>query len=128
MIFGKNYIWFEIFNPADKTIIEDERVNAFLDSPSSPLQAAVGGVGDVFGNIFTWIAVTIADASWYQSIASADGRLVNITPGMRKEQVANTFAKVLSWNNKQKKEFLPVNQPENFRRKNDIDIFLKYIQ
>ena len=93
-------------NPADKTIIEDERVNAFLDSPSSPLQAAVGGVGDVFGNIFTWIAVTIADASWYQSIASADGRLVNITPGMRKEQVANTLAKVLSWNNKQKKEFL----------------------
>ena len=93
-------------NPADKIIIEDERVNAFLESRSSPLQAAAGSVGDIFKDIFTWVAVTIADASWYQSIASADGRLVNITPGMRKEQVANEFAKVLSWNNKQKKEFL----------------------
>lgn len=93
-------------NPADKTIIEDERVNAFLESPGSPLQAAAGSVGDIFRDIFTWVAVTIADASWYQSIASADGRLVNITPGMRKEQVANEFAKILGWNNKQKKEFL----------------------
>lgn len=92
-------------NPADKTIVEDERVNAFLESPSSPLQAAAGNVGDIFRDIFTWVAVTIADASWYQSLASADGRLVNITPGMRKEQVASEFAKVLKWNNKQKKEF-----------------------
>lgn len=93
-------------NPADKTIIEDEHVNAFLESSGSPLQAAIGNAGNIFGDIFTWVAVTIADASWYQSIASADGRLVNVTPGMRKEQVASAFAKVLSWNSKQKKEFL----------------------
>ena len=93
-------------NPTDKTIVEDERVNAFLESPSSPFQAAVGSVGDIFRDIFTWVAVTIADAPLYQSLASADGRLVNITSGMRKEQVASAFAKVLSWNNQQKKEFL----------------------
>ena len=93
-------------NPTDKTIVEDERVNAFLESPSSPLQAAVGVVGDIFRDIFTWVAVTIADAPLYQSLASADGRLVNITSGMRKEQAASAFAKVLSWNNNQKKEFL----------------------
>lgn len=93
-------------NPADKTIVENEQVNTFLESPRSPLQAAVGNIGDILRNIFTWIAVTIADAPLYQSIASADGRLVNINPGMRKEQVASAFAKVLSWNNRQKKEFI----------------------
>ena len=93
-------------DPKNKTIVENEQVNAFLESPNSPLQASVWNVGDAFRSIFTWIAVTIADAPLYQSIAATDGRLVHITAGMRKEQVATAFAKVLSWNNKQKKEFL----------------------
>lgn len=93
-------------DPKNKTIVENAQVNTFLESPNSPLQAAVWNVGSIFGNIFTWISVTVANASWYQSIAGVDGRIVNITPGMRKEQVASAFAKVLAWNNKQKKEFL----------------------
>lgn len=93
-------------NPRDKTIVEDVLVNAFLESNDSPLQAAAWNVGNVFGSVFAWVAMTISDASLYQSIAAADGRFVNITPGMRKEQVTNAFAKTLGWNAKQKKEFL----------------------
>ncbi len=93
-------------NPQDKTIVENPQVEAFLGSPGSPLQAAVGNVTNVFGNIFAWIAIAIADSSWYQSIAAADGRFVSITPGMRKEQVANAFANVLGWTENQKKKFL----------------------
>jgi len=93
-------------NPRDKSIVENALVNAFLDGSNSPLQASAWNVKNVFGSVFAWVAMTIADASVYQSIASADGRFINVTPGMRKEQVANTFAKTLGWNAKQKKEFL----------------------
>ena len=93
-------------NPKEKIITEDALVNAFLESDNSPMQAAAWSVGRVFGDVFAWVAIAIADAPLYQSLASADGRFVNITPGMRKEQVANAFAGVLGWNAKQKKEFL----------------------
>src|SRR3989338_1220597 len=93
-------------DPHNKLIVENAQVNAFLESADSPLQAAAGNVENVFKSVFAWIAINIADAPWYQSIAAADGRFVNITPGMRKEQVASAFAKALAWNTKQKKEFL----------------------
>ncbi|MDP2655303.1 MAG: endolytic transglycosylase MltG [bacterium] len=93
-------------NPKDKSIVENALVNAFLDGSNSPLQASAWNVGNVFNSAFAWVAMTIADASLYQSIASPDGRFVSITAGMRKEQVANAFAKTLGWNAKQKKEFL----------------------
>src|SRR3989344_8506503 len=93
-------------NPKEKIITEDALVNAFLESDNSPMQAAAWSVGRVFKDVFAWVAIAIADAPLYQSLASADGRFVNITPGMRKEQVANAFAGVLGWNAKQKKEFL----------------------
>lgn len=93
-------------NPQKKSIVENAEVNAFLESSNSPLQAAAGNVGNIFGDIFVWIALTIADTPWYQGLASADGRFVNITPGMRKEQVASAFGNTLAWNTKQKKEFL----------------------
>ncbi len=96
-------------NPQAKSIVENAQVNAFLESAASPLQAAVGNVGNIFGSIFAQIAIAIADASWYQSLATvalSNNRFVTITPGMRKEQIANTFAKVLAWNTKQTKAFL----------------------
>ncbi len=93
-------------NPRDKIIVENDQVNALLDGTDSPFQAAVGNVGNIFRDVFNWIAIAIADAPWYQSIAATDGRFVNITPGMRKEQVANAFAKTLGWDAGQKKEFL----------------------
>lgn len=89
-----------------KTIAEDARVNAFLASPNSPLQAAVGNTGDTLWKVFAWIATMIDDSAWYRSIAAVDGQFVTIAPGMRKEQVASTFASALSWNAAQKKKFL----------------------
>ena len=93
-------------NPRDKIITENALVNTFLESANSPLQAAAWNAGSVFGSVFAWVALAIADVPLYQSVASAEGRFVSITPGMRKEQAANAFAKTLGWNAKQKKEFL----------------------
>lgn len=105
-------------NPRDKIIVESAQVNAFLESSGSPLQqAAVGNVGNIFGNIFTWIAVAISEVPWYQSLAAVtvgNDRLVAITSGMRKEQVANAFANALAWNNKHKKEFLTASSSDAF--------------
>jgi hypothetical protein len=93
-------------NPLNKTIVESAHVNDFLEGSSSPLLAAAAGTESTLGRVFTWIAVTIADASWYQNLAAVNGRIAIITPGMRKEQVAATFASPLRWNSAQKKQFL----------------------
>lgn len=94
-------------DPGNKLIVENATVNALFEDSSSPFQAAVWSVGGAVGKIFELIALAIADAPWYQSIAAVDGsRLVAITPGMRKEQVAGAFTKALAWNAKQKLEFL----------------------
>ena len=93
-------------DPKNKLIVENAQVNAFLESPSSPLQAAVGSTGDTLWNIFAWVATTIDGTSWYQNLAAVDGRFVTITAGMRKEQVASAFANVLSWSDQQKQEFM----------------------
>lgn len=93
-------------DPKNKVIIEDPRVNAYLAGPDSPLVAGVGGLGGTLRDIFAWIATSISDASWYQGVASVEGRLVTIAPGLRKEQVAAAFGKVLSWTEAEKKAFM----------------------
>lgn len=96
-------------DPRNKSIVENARVNAFFEDTHSPLQAAVGNARNILGNIFEWIALSIAATPWYQSIAAVNGRLVAIEPGMRKEQVAGAFANALGWNPKQQREFLTAN-------------------
>jgi len=93
-------------NPQEKVIIEDPLVDAYLESPHSPLAASVGGATEIAGSIFSALTVAIAESSWYQGLASPEGRFVNIAPGMRKEQVASAFGKSLGWNAVQIKEFL----------------------
>jgi len=93
-------------NPKNKTIIEDEEVNLFLDGENSPLQAAAGNTGSIFGRVLTLIATSISEAPWYQSIATVPGRFVTIEPGMRKEQVASAFGKQLGWNKTERQTFL----------------------
>lgn len=93
-------------DPKNKLIVESDHVNAFLEGSTSPLQAAAGNTGSIIGRVFTLIATTIAEAPWYQSIAAVQGRFVTLSPGMRKEQVANAFGSALAWNGTQKKEFL----------------------
>ncbi|MDB5244586.1 MAG: hypothetical protein JWN18_456 [Parcubacteria group bacterium] len=93
-------------NPHTKTIVEDEKVNAFFESRKSVMTAAVGTIANVGYKVFQTIAISIASAHWYQSLGAVGGRFVVITPGMRKEQVANAFGNALNWNATQKKEFL----------------------
>ncbi|PIR83308.1 endolytic transglycosylase MltG [Candidatus Kaiserbacteria bacterium CG10_big_fil_rev_8_21_14_0_10_56_12] len=93
-------------DPKNKLIVEDAQVNALLEGSDSPLQAAAANTSNLVGRLFTLLAVTIADAPWYKSLAAVDARFVNITPGMRKEEVASAFGHVLGWNSAQKKEFL----------------------
>lgn len=93
-------------DPTNKKIVEDERVNALLAAPDSPLTAAAADASDALNRLFSWIAEAISYAPWYEALASVEGRIVTVTPGMRKEQVAMTFAKALSWDEAQKKQFL----------------------
>lgn len=93
-------------DPKNKTIVENEQVNALFEKTPSPLSAAVGTMQHVASDVFEWVALSIASAPWYQSLAAVDGRFVAIAPGMRKEQVANAFASALGWNAAQKQEFL----------------------
>jgi UPF0755 protein len=93
-------------NPESKTILQNPQVDLYLGSPGSPLQAAAGNAGGVFERVFDWIAIAINNSSWYEDLASTDGRYVDITAGMRKEQVASAFGSVLGWTVNQKKEFL----------------------
>ncbi len=96
-------------NPKNKTIVENAEVNAYLEGSSSPFVASVAEADNPFWDIFTSVATAIADMPWYQNIASVSGidsRLITVNPGMRKEQVAEIFAKALSWNNQQKEQFV----------------------
>jgi len=95
-------------DPRNKVIVENTEVNAFFEKNASSLQAAVLNTQNALWGVFEWVASAISGTSLYQSIAGAVGsnnRLVVITPGMRKEQVANTFAKTLAWNTAQSKQF-----------------------
>ncbi len=93
-------------DPRNKIIVENAEVNAFFDDAQSPLTAAAVNAGGALHALFEWVALTIGSSPWYQGVAAVDGRFVVITPGMRKEQVANAFANVLGWGPDKKKTFL----------------------
>lgn len=92
-------------NPKHRKIVEDDRVNALFEARVSPFAAAVGGVSHTLHKIAESVALSIASTAWYQGVASVGGRYVVITPGMRKEQVASSFAQALSWSDSEKKAF-----------------------
>ncbi len=94
-------------DPQNKTITENELVNQYLTSPDSPLQASVFNISETVGDIYKWISIALANTSVYQNLAFAGGgKLVTITPGLRKEQVANLFSKALSWDTDDRTNFL----------------------
>jgi len=93
-------------DPKNKIITENDQVNAFLADKHSLLGAAVADSLGYIWNAFENIAITITNANWYQNTASVSVKFVNITPGMRKEQVADAFGNALKWNSKQKKELI----------------------
>ncbi len=96
-------------DPKNKIIVEDVQVEAFLEGIGAPLSQNETEGGNVVWRQIKKIAETLAETSWYQNLASVsalNGRVVTIRPGLRKEQVADLFAKALSWNSAQKKQFL----------------------
>ena len=96
-------------DPRTKTITPTTEIDSYLEQPGSPLEANVSGVGGTVAHILQSIAIAIDNLPFYQSLASVSGiggHFVTITPGLRKEQVADIFAKALSWNKAQEKEFL----------------------
>jgi cell division protein YceG involved in septum cleavage len=89
-------------NPAKKEIVVNAQANAYFNEHDSGLTASVGNFSEILG----WIASLINNTSLYQSVASADGRLVTILPGYRKEQVADVFGSALGWNTRKEDDFL----------------------
>lgn len=100
-------------DPQHKLITENIEVNTYLESNQSPLGASVIGATpslvSFIQSAFESVAVAISNIPLYQNLASVsglDGHFVTITPGMRKEQVADAFGKALDWTTAQKKEFI----------------------
>ena len=92
-------------DPRNKSITENDAVNAFLAEKHSLLGAAVSDSVDFIWGVFENVAITVANLDWYDNTASLSNRFVNISAGMRKEQVTTLFGDTLKWNNKQRKEF-----------------------
>jgi len=96
-------------DPRNKVIVENAQVNALFENNRTPFQAAVGNTENVLWSVFEWIAANITEIPWYQNIAGvagANSKIVTITPGMRKEQVASAFGSALKWNYSQKQKFM----------------------
>lgn len=94
-------------DPTNKTIIEDERVNAYFQNQSFDIQAAGLFLAYKFEDIFSQLIVFISTIMRNNNIALVNGeKFVTIPSGLRKEEIANIFARALGWNDKEKKEFM----------------------
>lgn len=90
-------------DPIRKEVIEDPDVEALL-SPEAPLlTAAVGNLGSIFEDI----SFVISHSSVYDSLAAVGvPNLIEVDPGLRIEEVAETFAVELGWSPAEKAEFI----------------------
>ncbi len=85
-----------------KSIVENPAAEAFFAKQDPHLSAAV----DTASYVVNWIAGIITNTPLYQSLASADGHLITIRAGYRREQVMSELSSALHWNAGQQKEFL----------------------
>jgi uncharacterized YceG family protein len=89
-------------DPATKSIVNNPQANQLYKSTTdSNLTAAVGNVM----GIISWIASIIDNTAAYQSLASADGHLIAIEPGERREQILQQLTNALDWNKTQQAQF-----------------------
>ncbi|MDO8569563.1 MAG: endolytic transglycosylase MltG [bacterium] len=101
-------------DPINKTIIEDERVNAYFQSQNFNIQAATLFLAYKFEEIFSQFAISISAIMENNNLALVSGeKFVTISAGLRKEEVANAFARALRWNDKEKKEFTSLQSGQN---------------
>lgn len=90
----------------NKKIIEDPVINSYLQSPNSPLQANATVLSNIFDRGFSLLAIYISKITNSGNLALVGGpTFVTVSPGMRKEEVVNLFAKVLLWNEEDKEIF-----------------------
>ncbi|MDB5237466.1 MAG: Protein YceG like [Parcubacteria group bacterium] len=101
-------------DPANKTITTDPQVEAMLNTKPTTLTAAASEAG----NIFTWIAVAIANSPAYRQLAGANTLFVTIKPGFRDEQVAAAIGGTLNWKPAQIAEFLKKSRAEDTKLPN----------
>jgi cell division protein YceG involved in septum cleavage len=89
-------------DPATKSIVNNPTANKLYTAETgSNLAASVGQATD----IVSWIASVIDNTSLYQSLAAADGHLIVIEPGYRREQVLAQLTNALGWNKTQQAQF-----------------------
>jgi uncharacterized YceG family protein len=88
-------------DPATKSIVDNPKADQIFKSTTSLTASA-----DTVSNIISWFASLLDNTSLYQSLAAADGHLIRIGPGYRKEQVVAELTQALGWNAKQQQEFL----------------------
>ena len=98
-------------NPRMKTILDDQNVEAYLQSDASPLQASVSvafsKLGDLFASSVASFSNFVVD---YGLALASQSKVVNIAPGARKEEIAAAFTRTLAWTTEEKKEFLNVDE------------------
>lgn len=100
-------------NPRTKTIIDDKRVEAYLRSKTSPLQASVLVAFSKLSELGASTVASFSNFAMEHSLALAgQEKIITVAPGARKEEIAAAFARVLSWSAEEKKEFL--NADEGF--------------
>lgn len=101
-------------DPANKIIIEDEKVNAYLQSQNFNIQAAALFLAYKFEEVFLQFAISISNVLENNNLALVSSeKFVTIPSGLRKEEVANAFARTLRWNDKERKEFISLREGEN---------------
>ncbi len=91
-------------DPATKSIVDNPKADAFFNeqTQNNTLTASVGDVREVL----IQIAALIDNTSLYQSLAAADGHLITVLPGYRKEEILSQLTRALNWNTTQQKQFL----------------------
>jgi uncharacterized YceG family protein len=94
-------------DPVNKTIKEDEKVEEYFNSPNFNIQAQALTSTGKFEDVFSKIAVFVSEIVGSDNLALATGqRVVTVHSGFRKEEIAKSFSRALSWDDKEKKEFL----------------------
>lgn len=96
-------------DPINKVIIENAEAEAYFKSEGLNYQALTLLSTSKLEEIFTKFAIAVSEILESSNLALVSNeKFVAINPGLRKEEVANAFARTLGWNNLNKKEFLSI--------------------